>query len=223
MGNFLNMGTTLLNEGEFIKSGDMGSKAPISIVSTSFPQGFSATQQTSFFGDIFAKDTIDSILSPSIKKDYGINNPWGSTSYYSAPLNIREAISGVSSDPVATSKGSGNNGTVWDTLGTVLNKGLDFGVSMLKAKYNTDQIKSNQVAGYQTGTAYGKASPNALETYYPSKNPFASMVSDWLNPVVQPAIENGIRTGIQGSIAKPPIWIWLALGGLLLVVVLQRG
>ncbi len=220
MGNFLSMGTTLLGEGNFVKSGDIGSKQPISIVSTSQPQGFDATSQTSFFGDIYTKDAINSILSPSVKADYSINNPFGKNQYFAPALNIKTALGNIA-DPVLTilPDVSQQGGTIWSVLGKTLDKVLDTGFNILTSKF-TQKPTVQTVANVSTGTKYEGVTPNALETHYPSVDPFASMISSWINPLNQATQQKQIQTGIQPS-NNIPLYVVIGVVAIILVVLLM--
>jgi hypothetical protein len=224
MGAFLNFGNNLLNDVPFLKSADLNFKQPISNVSTQPTVGFDATKLVSNFGDLFVKDTLDVSLSPAVKSNYGIYNPFGSTTYVNSPLNIKSATQAIG-QVNTLQQSSGKAGNIWDTFGNILSKGIDAGFNILTSKFASKPTTQN-TASVATGTRFIQDKP-ALQTYYPGGNPFASMMSDWINPILQPSIEAGIQKGVQGgittSISQPPVWIWIVLAGLGLVLLLRRA
>lgn len=119
-------------------------------------------------------------------------------------LSPNQAI--ITTNPVS----SGAQGNIWDVLKKGAQTVIDTGFNVLTSKLN------DWASGKKVETAYAT---NQTATKSIS-NPSALM--QFLNPTIQPAVSDGIKQGIISVAGKPPTWIWFALAGLGVIILLPK-
>ncbi len=128
--------------------------------------------------------------------------------------------------------GSGFWGNIWDVVKTTATEMIKTGGNILleKVRDNPPVVPSPSAPVSYPAYVPTKQSPEIV--YNPNQSPTSKFATDlflsettlskFLNPVIQPAVSEGIREGIVSVAQKPPVWVWAALG-LVGVVILMQG
>lgn len=125
--------------------------------------------------------------------------------------------------------GSGWLGNVWDIVKTTATEMIKTGGNILLQKAQ-DKFAPPvaSTAGYP---AFAQKSQSPEIIYNPSEEPKSKFATDlylstspiqqFLQPIIQPAVAEGIKEGMISVAQKPPVWVWAVLGVLGVVIVMQ--
>ncbi len=121
-----------------------------------------------------------------------------------------------------------NQPSAWQQFFTELTPGLKqiialgAGYGISKIAQSTKNVSPEQV--YVPSAPYPLSSLSS-EAVTLENNPFSQWIKNAAAEIMQPAIEKGIGTGIQGTVSAQmgvPVYVWIIGGGLLLFMMLRR-
>lgn len=129
----------------------------------------------------------------------------------------------------ATATSTGVWGNIWDIVKKTGTAMLQTGGNILLQKAVDKYAQPvNATPGYPP-FARSSQSPDIIANpantptskYATELNMGQSALLDFLKPLIQPAVSEGISQGIKNTASQPPVWVWVALG-LLGVMVISK-
>ena len=131
-----------------------------------------------------------------------------------------------------TAQPTGTNfwGNIWDVVKTTAGEMVKTGSNILLQKMQTNPPVTPSVGAPTSYPAFAPTKQSPEVAYDPSSlisrlatalNLSKSPIIDFVSPVVQPAVSEGIREGIISVANRPPVWVWVGLGLLGVVIVMQ--